>query len=142
MFDIIGAVLFVIVGLFGPDIIDGIILGLKIMLIFVCLIFILALLSFAKSEKPKIQISEQEKQIKNLAELYIDKFIHNNVDKELTFEHYKEFNNIVQTKNGIIVETDYSSDIVPYIIRNILYTEFIKRTQKLKNRPVGDKNKK
>ena len=112
------------------------------MLIFVCLIFILALLSFAKSEKPKIQISEQEKQIKNLAELYIDKFIHNNVDKELTFEHYKEFNNIVQTKNGIIVETDYSSDIVPYIIRNILYTEFIKRTQKLKNRPVGDKNKK
>lgn len=142
MFDIIGAVLLVIVGLFGPDIIDGIILGLKIMLIFVCLIFILALLSFAKSEKPKIQISEQEKQIKNLAELYIDKFIHNNVDKELTFEHYKEFNNIVQTKNGIIVETDYSSDIVPYIIRNILYTEFIKRTQKLKNRPVGDKNKK
>ena len=142
MFDIIGAVLFVIVGLFGPDIIDGIILGLKIMLIFVCLIFILALLSFAKSEKTKIQISEQEKQIKNLAELYIDKFIHNNVDKELTFEHYKEFNNIVQTKNGIIVETDYSSDIVPYIIRNILYTEFIKRTQKLKNRPVGDKNKK
>lgn len=138
MFEFLGAVLVVIVGSFGPDIIDGIILGLKIMLIFVCLIFILALLSFAKAEKPKTQISEQEKQIKNLVELYIDKFIHNNVDKELTFEHYKEFNNIVQTENGIIVETDYSSDIVPYIIRNILHTEFIKRTQKLKNRPAGE----
>mgnify|MGYP004478970297 CR=1 FL=1 len=138
MFEFLGAVLVVIVGSFGPDIIDGIILGLKIMLIFVCLIFILALLSFAKSEKPKIQISEQEKQIKNLAELYIDKFIHNNTDEELTYENYKEFNNIVQIENGIIVKTDYSSEIVPYLIRNILYTEFIKRTQKLKNQPAGE----
>lgn len=138
MFEFLGAVLVVIVGSFGPDIIDGIILGLKIMLIFVCLIFILALLSFAKSEKPKIQISEQEKQIKNFAELYIDKFIHNNTDEELTYENYKEFNNIVQIENGIIVKTDYSSEIVPYLIRNILYTEFIKRTQKLKNQPAGE----
>lgn len=138
MFDIIGAVLFVIVGLFGPDIIDGIILGLKIMLIFVCLIFVLALLSFVKLEKPPKEISEQEKQITNLAELYIDKFIHSSVDKELTYENYKEFNNIVQIENDIIVETDYSSDIVPYIIRNILYTEFIKRTQKLKKQPAGE----
>ncbi len=142
MFEFIGAALFVIVGLFGPDIIDGIILGLKIMLIFVCLIFILALLSFVKSEKPKAQISEQEKQIKILAQMYIDKLIYNNTDKEITYENYKEFNNIVQIENSIIVKTDYSSDIVPYIIRNILYTEFIKRTQKLKNQPVGNKNKK
>lgn len=130
MFDFIGTLFFVVLGSFAPDIIDGIILGLKIMLIFVCLIFILALLSFLKSEKRKAQISEQEEQIKILAEMYIDKFIYKNTDKELTYENYKEFNNIVQIENGIIVKTDYSSEIVPYLIRNILYTEFIKRTQK------------
>lgn len=142
MFEFLRAVLFVIIGLFGSAIIDGVIIGLKIMLIFICLIFILELLSFAILVKPKKQISEQEKQIKILAEMYIDKFIHNNTDKELTYENYKEFNTIVQIENGIIVKTDYSSEIVPYLIRNILYTEFIKRTKKIKKRPAGDKNKK
>ena len=79
-------------------------------------------------QKSKKELEEQENQIRKLAIDYIRETSSNdNIVDKLTFENYKEFNNIVQIKNGIIVETNYPSEIVPYLIRNILYTEFNKR---------------
>ena len=132
MFELLGVIFSIVIGLFLSNIIDCVIISLKIMLILICLVFILALLKFFRPKETIAKTSEQEKQIKILAEMYIDKFINDDTDKELTYENYKEFNNIVQIENDIIVQTNYSTEIVPYQIRSILYTEFIKRIQKLK----------
>lgn len=101
-------------------------------------VIILVVLSVIKFNKQECKTSEQENLIKDLAKIYIEKIPCDNEDIELTSKNYKEFNDIVQIQNGIVVKNDYATE-VPYLIRNILYTEFIKKTQELKRNRRGNK---
>ena len=67
------------------------------------------------------------KQIEELAIQYIENRI-KSVEDDLSFDDYKKFNNIVQIENNISVTNDYNTE-VPYIIKEILYTAYLKKKQ-------------
>jgi hypothetical protein len=70
--------------------------------------------------------------IRFLAKKFIDKTLTTS-QHELTQDDYLNFNKIVQVENNIKISNDYATE-VPYLIRNILYTEF----QALKKRPARE----
>lgn len=70
------------------------------------------------------------KQIEELAIPYIENRI-KSVEDDLSFDDYKKFNNIVQIENNISVTNDYNTE-VPYIIKEILYTAYLKKKRELK----------
>lgn len=70
--------------------------------------------------------------IRFLAKKFIDEILKTS-QPELTRDDYLNFNKIVQVENNIKISNDYATE-VPYLIRNILYTEF----QALKKLPTGE----
>ena len=73
-----------------------------------------------ENEKQSVDIEQIEK----LAHIYIENNI-NLPDDRLTNEDYKKFNDIVQIENNIKIKTSCKG--VPYLIREILYSEYQKK---------------
>ena len=71
-----------------------------------------------------------KKQIEELAIQYIENKI-KSAEDNLSFDDYKKFNNIVQIENNIKVPNAYNTE-VPYPIREILYTAYLKKKRELK----------
>ncbi len=78
----------------------------------------------------KKEESENMKKIRELAILYIENRI-KSVEDDLSFNDYKKFNNIVQTENNIKALNNYNTE-VPYSIREILYTAYLKKKREFK----------
>ena len=72
----------------------------------------------------------RKKQIEELAIQYVENRIKSSED-DLSFDDYKNFNNIVQNENNTKVPNDYNTEI-PYQIREILYTVYLKKKRELK----------
>ncbi len=79
------------------------------------------------------KLKQEQELRKNTIRLLAKKFIDETLtisQPELTQKDYLNFNKIIQVENNIKISNDYATE-VPYLIRNILYTEF----QALKKRP-------
>ena len=79
------------------------------------------------------KLKQEQELRKNTIRLLAKKFIDETLtisQPELTQKDYLNFNKIIQVENNITISNDYATE-VPYLIRNILYTEF----QALKKRP-------
>lgn len=72
----------------------------------------------------------KKKQIEELAIQYIENRI-KSAEDNLSFDDFKKFNNIVQIENNIKVPNAYNTE-VPYQIREILYTAYLKKKRELK----------
>lgn len=82
------------------------------------------------------KLKQEQELRKNTIRLFAKKFIDETLttsQPELTQKDYLNFNKIIQVENNIKISNDYAAE-VPYLIRNILYTEF----QALKKRPAGE----
>lgn len=84
----------------------------------------------AKIYNQNLAQDSKKKQIEELATQYIENKI-KSVEDDLSFDDYKKFNNIVQIGNNIKVPNDYNTE-VPYQIREILYTAYLKKKRELK----------
>lgn len=95
--------------------------------IVVCFVWILI-----NQKKLKQEQELRKNTIRLLAKKFIDKTLTTS-QPELTQKDYLNFNKIIQVENNIKISNDFATE-VPYLIRNILYTEF----QALKKRPAGE----
>lgn len=98
-----------------------------VVFIAVCFVWILI-----NQKKLKQEQELRKNTIRLLAKKFIDETLTTS-QPELTQKDYLNFNKIIQVENNIKISNDYATE-VPYLIRNILYTEF----QALKKRPAGE----
>ena len=101
-----------------------------VILFFVIAYKISKLNNSAKIYNQNLTQDSNKKQIEELAIQYIENRI-KSVEDNLSFDDFNKFNNIVQIENNIKVPNGYNTE-VPYQIREILYTAYLKKKRKLK----------
>ena len=132
---LIQAIMFIVGPLLFEGICEAFSIFWKVLLAIIIISTVKLIIKCFKTENISDNICKQENvetknQIKELAIQYIENRIKSSEDT-LSFEDYKKFNNIVQMENNIKVSNDYNTE-VPYQIREILYSVYLKKNRKLK----------